>query len=103
MTERRDKRGHFIKGNVPWNKKRDSPQREMNSLVAPEVIGGEVLKPKLVPVMPRVIGGRVLKLERVRVVCPACRQEVEAVDSDGRVKGYCTIAKQFVDFEIEAQ
>lgn len=45
MTERRDKRGHFIKGNVPWNKKRDSPQREMNSLVAPEVIGGEVLKP----------------------------------------------------------
>ncbi|MBA7548565.1 hypothetical protein ES705_41026 [subsurface metagenome] len=24
MAERRDKRGHFIKGNVPWNKRVDS-------------------------------------------------------------------------------
>ena len=99
----RDNKGHFIKGNVPWNKREDSTQTEMSSLVVSEVTGGEVLRPKLVPVMPRVIDGRVLKLERVRVVCPACRQEVEAVASDGRVKGYCTIAKQFVDFVIETQ
>ena len=23
MTEHRDKRGHFIKGNVPWNKRKE--------------------------------------------------------------------------------
>jgi|GEM_PF-5209318 len=102
MTSR-DSRGHFIRGNVPWNKGQDSPQREMVSLVVPEVIGVAELKPKLVPVMPRVIGGEMLKLERVRVVCPACGQEVEAVASDGRVRGYCTIAKRFVDFAIETQ
>ena len=102
MTEHRDNRGHFVKGNVPWNKREDSTQREM-SLVVSEVTGGKVLRPKLVPVMPRVISGEALKLERVRVVCPACRQEVEAVASDGRVKGYCTIAKQFVDFVIKTQ
>jgi len=83
----RDSRGHFIKGNVPWNKRQDSPQRGMISLVVPEALGVAELKPKLVPVMPRVIGGGELKLERVRVVCPACRQEVEAVASDGRLKG----------------
>jgi len=99
----RDSRGHFIRGNVPWNKRQDSPQGEMVSLVVPEVVGGAELKPKLVPVMPRVIGGGVLKLERVRVVCPACRQEVEAVASDRRVKGYCTIARRFVDFVIGTQ
>jgi len=42
-----------------------------------------------------------VKLERVRVICPACGQQVEAVASDGRVKGYCAIAKQSVDFLIE--
>ena len=99
----RDSKGHFIKGNVPWNKGQDSPQREMSGLVVSEVTGSKVLKPKLVPVMPRVIGGEALKLERVKVVCPACGQEVGAVASDGRVKGYCTIAKQFVDFVIETQ
>ena len=45
----------------------------------------------------------VVKLERVRVICPACGQQVEAVASDGRVKGYCAIAKQSVDFPIEKQ
>jgi hypothetical protein len=45
----------------------------------------------------------VVKLELVRVICPACRQQVEAVASDGRVKGYCAIAKQSVDFPIEKQ
>ena len=48
-------------------------------------------------------GIAVVKLERVQVICPACGQQVEAVASDGRVKGYCTIAKQSVDFPVEKQ
>ncbi len=48
-------------------------------------------------------GMEVVKLEKVRVICPACGQQVEAVASDGRVKGYCAIAKQSVDFLIEKQ
>jgi len=71
---------------VPWNKRVDSPQREMTSLV-----------------VPRVIGGGVLKLERVQVICPACGQQVEAVAKDGQAKGYCVVAKQYVDFPIETQ
>jgi endogenous inhibitor of DNA gyrase (YacG/DUF329 family) len=43
----------------------------------------------------------VLELERVRVICPACGQPVEAVASDSQVKGYCAVAKQYVDFLIE--
>jgi len=46
-------------------------------------------------------GMEVVKVERVQVICPACGQQVEAVASDGRVKGYCAIAKQYVDFLIE--
>ncbi|MBA7665761.1 hypothetical protein ES703_73835 [subsurface metagenome] len=42
----------------------------------------------------------VLKLERVQVTCPACGQQVEAVAADGRVKGYCAVAKQYVGFLI---
>ena len=49
------------------------------------------------------VGIEVVKLERVRVICPACGQEVEAVASDGQVKGYCAIAKRSVDFLIEKQ
>jgi hypothetical protein len=45
----------------------------------------------------------VLKLERIKVICPACRQQVEAVATDGRVKGYCAVAGQYVDFPIETQ
>ena len=41
--------------------------------------------------------------ERVQVICPACGQQVEALARDGRVKGYCAVAKQYVDFLIEAQ
>ena len=41
------------------------------------------------------------KLEVLRVICPACGQQVKAVVRDGRVKGYCAIAKQYVDFLIE--
>ncbi len=48
-------------------------------------------------------GIEVVKLERVRVICPVCGQQVEAVASDGRVKGYCAMAKQSVDFPIEKQ
>ena len=54
-------------------------------------------------VVPRVIGGGVMKLERVQVICPACGQQVEAVAKDGQVKGYCVVAKQYVDFSIETQ
>jgi len=49
-------------------------------------------------VVSKVIGGGVLKLERVQVTCPACGQQVEAVAADGRVKGYCAVAEQYVDF-----
>jgi len=45
----------------------------------------------------------VVKLERAQVICPACGQQVEAVASDGRVKGYCAIARQYVGFQIERQ
>jgi len=48
-------------------------------------------------------GVGVLKLERIQVVCPACGEQVEAVAMDGRVKGYCAVAKQYVDFQIETQ
>ena len=51
-------------------------------------------------VVSKVIGGGVLKLERVQVICPACGQQVEAVATDGRVKGYCAAAKQNVDFPV---
>jgi hypothetical protein len=84
MIEHRDSRGRFIKGNVPWNKRQDSPQKGMTSLVVPKVIGGDILK-----------------LEQVQVICPACGEQVEAVARDGQVKGYCAVAKQYVDFSIE--
>jgi len=49
------------------------------------------------------IGEGVLKLERVQILCPACGEQVEAVAKDGQVKGYCAVAKQYVDFLIETQ
>ncbi len=54
-------------------------------------------------VVCKVISGGVLKPERVRVICPACGQQVEAVAWGGRVKGYCAVAKQHVDFLVEVQ
>jgi endogenous inhibitor of DNA gyrase (YacG/DUF329 family) len=42
-------------------------------------------------------------MELLKVICPACGQQVEAVPRDGRVKGYCAIAKQYVDFLVEAK
>jgi endogenous inhibitor of DNA gyrase (YacG/DUF329 family) len=44
-----------------------------------------------------------VKVERLVVKCPACGQQVEAVARDGRVKGYCAVTKQHVDFQIETQ
>jgi len=75
----------------------------MTSLVLRKVRSGEVLKLRLVQVGPKVISERVLKLEQVQVICPACGQQVKAVASDGRVKGYCAVARQHVDFLIETQ
>ncbi len=83
MIEGRDSKGHFIKGNVPWNKRSDG--------VLP-TIEGRML-----------ISGGVPKRNRVRVTCPACGQQLEAVATDGRVKGYCAAARRYVDFLVEAQ
>ena len=60
----------------------------MTSLVVREEIRGEI---------------GVVKLERVQVICPVCGQQVEAVARDGRVKGYCAVGNQSVDFPIETQ
>jgi len=73
----------------------------MTSLVVRRVSGRAKLK--LVEVGPKVISEGVLKLERVQVICPACGQQVEAVAWDGQVKGYCAVARQYVDFLIETQ
>jgi len=73
----------------------------MPSLVVHKVIDGGLLK--LVPGVPGVISGGVVKLERVQVICPSCGQQVEAVATDGQVKGYCAAAKQYVDFLAETQ
>jgi len=42
-------------------------------------------------------------LDMLKVICPACGQQVEAVARDGRVKGYCAIAKKYVDFQVKKQ
>ena len=39
----------------------------------------------------------------LNVTCPACGKQVEAVVRDSRIKGYCTIAKKYVDFLIETK
>ena len=44
-----------------------------------------------------------VKLDMLKVICPACGQQVETVARDGRDKGYYAIAKQSVDFLIEKQ
>jgi len=75
----------------------------MKTLVVRKVINGRSLKLRLVRVGPGVISQGVMKLEQVRVICPACGQQIEAVARDGQVKGYCAVAKQYVDFPIETQ
>ncbi len=42
-------------------------------------------------------------MELLKVICPACGKQVKAVARDGRVKGYCATAKQYVDFLIETK
>jgi endogenous inhibitor of DNA gyrase (YacG/DUF329 family) len=42
-----------------------------------------------------------MKMDLRKVICPACGQKVEAKVWDGRVRGYCAVAKQYVDFVIE--
>ena len=75
----------------------------MTSLVVRNVINGGRLKLKLVQVGPKVLREGVLELKRCQVICPACGQQVEAIARDGRVKGYCAIAKQYVDFLAETK
>ncbi len=77
----------------------------MTSLVLRRVRSGKMAKLKWVPV-PVVLGlisEGVVKLERVQIVCPACGQQVKAVATDGRIKGYCAVARQSVDFLVETQ
>ena len=80
MIKGRDSKGHFIKGNVPWNKKTNS---------GPPAIANSML-----------IGGGAVKVDRVQVTCPACGEQVEAIAKNGQVKGYCAIAMQYVDFRV---
>ena len=39
----------------------------------------------------------------IKVTCPACGQQVEAVVRDDRVKGYCAVAKKYVDFPVKSK
>ncbi|HEY92515.1 MAG TPA: hypothetical protein G4O17_02070 [Dehalococcoidia bacterium] len=75
----------------------------MASLVARKVVSSGALKLKRVPIVHKVISEVVVKLEQVQVIYPACQQQVEAVAMDGRVKGYCAVTKQYVDFIVETQ
>ena len=40
------------------------------------------------------------KQELHKIICPACGQQVKAIARDGRVKGYCAVARQYVDLLI---
>ncbi|MBA7669168.1 hypothetical protein ES703_77296 [subsurface metagenome] len=54
-------------------------------------------------VVRKMINEGVVKLEPVQVICPACGEQVEVVARDGHVKGYCAVARRYVDFLIETQ
>jgi len=75
----------------------------VTSLVLRKVINGRAPKLRLIRLGPKVISEGVVKLERVQVVCPACGEQVEAVARDSQVKGYCAVAKKYVNFPIETQ
>ena len=34
------------------------------------------------------------------MTCPACGQRVEAVVRDDRIRGFCTVAKKYVDYMV---
>ena len=44
-----------------------------------------------------------IRREQVSILCPACNQKVEAIASDGKVKGYCAVARQYVEFLAKTQ
>ena len=44
-----------------------------------------------------------IRREQVSVICPACRQRVEAIASDVKVTGYCAVARQYVEFLAKTQ
>jgi hypothetical protein len=44
-----------------------------------------------------------VKLDLLKVTCPACGQQVEAVVRDDRVEGYCAVAKKRVDFLVKTK
>ena len=71
------------------------------------ILGGQQKKkgePVMEAVRKEIRGGvGLVKPERVCVICPACGQQVEAVARDGRVRGYCAVARQYVEFLVEAQ
>jgi len=50
-----------------------------------------------------IVSEGVVKLSRSWIVCPACGQQVEAVASDGRVRGYCAVARRYVNFAVKTQ
>ena len=68
----------------------------MRGLVPRKVRSEGVVKLKLVPgTRGKIRGGiGIVKLEWVQVMCPACGQRVEAVVADGRIKGYCAVARE---------
>jgi len=82
----RDSKGQFTKGNVPWNKG------------ITRKIGHE--EEQHVPAIDPVTGA--LRLIRLQVTCPACGEQVIATAVGGRVKGYCAVARRYVDFPVEA-
>ncbi len=41
--------------------------------------------------------------EFIKITCPACSQQVEAVVRDDRIKGYCAVAKQYVEFLVKTK
>ena len=44
-----------------------------------------------------------IRREQVSIICPACGQKVKAIASDGKVKGYCAVARQYVEFLANTQ
>lgn len=113
MIKGRDSKGHFIKGNVPWNKRSDSsPPAIANKIMTQgrdsrgrfgigHVPHNKKTSSSPLPIASSMlIGGGAVKVDRVQVICPACGEQVEAIAKNGQVKGYCAIAMQYVDFRV---
>ena len=39
----------------------------------------------------------------IKVTCPACGRQVKAIVRDDIIKGYCTIAKQYINYAIKTK